>query len=156
MSRFTVSLVVCLTFTMLGCGGGSDKYKKARLKTVKASGTVIYRNQPLADAIVVCFPTAAGDKAVAASAYTDGDGNFTLQAYPPAKGAVPGDYQVTIQKTEPATETPAASSAAAHDAPPPPEPRPLIPVKYSKVETSDLRLTVPEAGVSDVKFELKD
>lgn len=157
MTRSAVSFVVCLALAaVIGCSGGSDKYKKSRPKTVKATGTVLYRNQPLADAIIVCFPTATGEKAVAASAYTDADGNFSLQAFPPDKGAVPGDYQVTIQKTEEAPATPAASGPDAHDAPPPPAPKPLIPAKYAKVETSGLMLKIPEDGVSDVKFELKD
>lgn len=137
-----------------GCGGAADKYKRARPKTVAASGTVIYRNQPLADAIIVCFPTATGDKAVAASAYTSADGSFSLQAYPPDKGAVPGNYQVTIQKSE---EAPAAPTGPdAHDAPPPPKPKSLIPAKYGQIETSGLTLTIPEGGISDIKFELKD
>jgi len=157
VSRRTVSFVTCLTLVaVIGCSSGTDKYKKSRPKTAKVTGTVLYRNQPLADAIIVCFPTTAGDKAVAASAYTDADGNFSLQAFPPDKGAVPGDYQVTIQKTEEAPPAPTASGPDAHDAPPPPAPKPLIPAKYSKVETSGLTLKVPEAGIADVKFELKD
>lgn len=137
-----------------GCGGAADKYKRARPKTATASGVVIYRNQPLADAIIVCFPTATGDRAVAASAYTSADGTFTLQAYPPDQGAVPGSYQVTIQKTEEAKAPPTGPDA--HDAPPAPKARSLIPAKYGQIETSGLTLTIPEGGISDIKFELKD
>lgn len=159
MVRRHFSPMVCLALVLLvGCGGGgTDKFKQARQKTTKASGTVVYRGQPLADAIVVCFPTTAGPTAVAASAYTDSYGNFSLQAYPPDKGAVPGDYQVTIQKDAPQEAgTAAPAGAAAHDAPPPPPPKPLIPAKYGKIETSGLTLKVPDAGVTDIKFELVD
>lgn len=146
---------VCLILIVIaGCGGGIDKYKKNRPKTVAASGVVTYRNQPLDGAIIVCFPTAAGDKAVAASAYSAADGSFSLQAYPPDKGAVPGNYQVTIQKTEEAAPVPTGPDA--HDAPPPPKPRALIPAKYGKVETSGLTITIPAEGMTDIKFELKD
>lgn len=156
MFRRLVSPLACGALVLLvGCGGSAtDKFKQARQKTTKASGTVVYRGQPLADAIVVCFPTVAGPNAVAASAYTDSSGNFSLQAYPPDKGAVPGDYQVTIQKDAP--QEAAAAGPAAHDAPPPPPPKPLIPAKYGKIETSGLTLKVPEAGVTDIKFELVD
>ncbi len=155
MIRFAIVLLVGLTVSSLtGCGGGFDRFKKARPKTVAASGTVIYRNQPLADAIIVCFPTASGDKAVAASAYSGTDGSFSLQAYPPDKGAVPGNYQVTIQKSEEAPAAPTGPNA--HDAPPPPKPRSLIPAKYGQIETSGLTLTIPDGGISDIKLELKD
>jgi hypothetical protein len=153
VSRCAVSFVVFLAM-VAGCSGGSDKYKKSRPKTVNASGVVLYRNQPVVDAIIVCFPTTTGDKAVAASAYTDEDGQFSLQAFPPDKGAVPGDYQVTVVKVEQAPNAPTGPDA--HDSPPPPEPKSLIPVKYGKAETTDLKLTIPDAGISDVKFELKD
>ena len=152
MTRIFMTIALCLS--VLGCSGGTDRFKQARPKTVSASGTVIYRNQPLADAIIVCFPTVGGDKAVAASAYTNADGSFNLQAYPPDTGAVPGNYQVTIQKN---SETPPPPSGPnAHDAPPPPKPKPLIPAKYGQIETSGLTLVIPETGIGDIKLELKD
>ncbi|MDB5346091.1 MAG: hypothetical protein JWP89_4468 [Schlesneria sp.] len=159
MSRRAASALLCLLLSLvIGCGGGaSDKFKKARQKTAKATGAVMYRGQPLADAVIVCFPTLAGDKAVAASAYTDANGNFSLEAYPPEKGAVPGDYQITIQKNAPAEARPAPPPGVpAHDVPAPPPPRPLIPAKYGKIETSGLTLKVPEAGIADIKIELVD
>ena len=159
MSRSTASAFLCLILSLvIGCGGGaSDKFKKARQKTAKATGAVMYRGQPLADAVIVCYPTLAGDKAVAASAYTDANGNFSLEAYPPEKGAVPGDYQITVQKNAP-PEAPAAPPPGVppHDVPPPPPPTPLIPEKYGKIETSGLTLKVPESGIADIKIELVD
>ncbi|HEY4260219.1 MAG TPA: hypothetical protein VGM98_08665, partial [Schlesneria sp.] len=152
MARRAATAFLCLILSLvIGCGGGaSDKFKKARQKTVKATGAVMYRGQPLADAVIVCFPTLAGDKAVAASAYSDSKGNFSLEAYPPEKGAVPGDYQITIQKNAPAEPPPPPPPGVpAHDVPPPPPPRPLIPQKYNKIETSGLTLKIPEAGVTD-------
>lgn len=158
MPRRAASAIACLTLLcFMGCGGGgTDKFKKARLKTTTASGTVVYRGQPLVDAIIVCYPTVAGDKAVAASAYTDSSGNFSLQAYPPDKGAVPGSYQVTVQKNAPAEAAAPVAGVPAHDQPPPPPPKPLIPEKYGKIETSGLTLTIPETGKTDIKFELVD
>lgn len=44
--------------------------------------------------MVVCIPTPTGDKAVAASAYMDENGQFSLQALPPDNGAVPGDERL--------------------------------------------------------------
>lgn len=138
----------------MGCGSATDKFKKARPKTVDASGVLTYRNQPVADAIIVCFPAIAGEKAVAASAYTGSDGRFTLRAFPPDKGAVPGDYRVTIQKDEEGEKPP--SGPDAHDTPPPAAGKSLIPAKYNKVENSGLTLTIPEAGKTDIKIELTD
>lgn len=155
MSRRAVSTVACLTLVcFMGCGGGGpDKFQKARPKTAKASGTVTYKGQPLADAIIVCSPKATGDKAVSASATSDASGNFTLMAFPPDKGAVPGDYQVTIMKNEAVA---AAAKPGSHDAAPAAAPKSLIPEKYNKAETSGLTLTIPEAGKADIKFELVD
>lgn len=156
MSRRAAATFACLTLICtLGCGGGGpDKFQKARPKTTKASGTVTYNGQPLADAIIVCAPKAVGEKAVSATATSDSSGNFSLQAFPPENGAAPGDYLVTIQKNAKA-ETVAAKPGS-HDQPAAGPPKSLIPEKYGKAETSGLTLTVPEGGKTDIKFELVD
>lgn len=144
--QLVLSLVVIGT---LGCGG-QDKFAKSRPKTYKASGSVKYKDSPVEGATVVFAPTATDG--TAASAITKSDGSFSLEAFPPLKGAVPGSYKVSITKKEPAP--PAPTGPDAHDQPPPPPPKYLIPEKYSDFEKSDLRADIPEGGRDDLHFEL--
>ncbi len=147
---FGLSLMLCV-----GCGSREvDKFIDKRPKTFPSSGSVKFNGQPVAGATVVFAPDpGATPSSVAASAMTDASGNFSLQAYPPLKGAVPGKYKVTISKTEPAP--PAPKGPNAHDAPPPPPPKSLIPENYADLGKSDLTADIPEGGRSDLHFDLK-
>ena len=146
----------CLTLILMaGCGAGAvDKSVSKRPKTFPSSGSVKLNGQPVTGATVVFAPDPGGTPAsVAASALTDSIGNFSLQAYPPLQGAVPGKYKISITKMEPAP--PAPTGANAHDAPPPPAPKSLIPEKFTDPSTSGLTAEIPEGGKADLHFDLK-
>jgi len=136
---------------IVGCGGG-DNFAKNRPKTFPASGSVKFNGKPVDGATVIFAPVAGGEKSVAASAMTDENGNFTLMAYPPLKGAVPGNYTVAIIKRE--VPPPPPTGPDAHEAPPPPPPKSFIPEKYSDPVKSGLTASVPEGGRDDLHFEL--
>ena len=101
MIQRATAFVLCWTL-IAGCGSGAiDKSASKRLKTFPSSGSVKFNGQPVAGATVVFAPDPGGTPtSVAALAMTDASGNFTLQAYPPLKGAVPGKYKVAITKME--------------------------------------------------------
>lgn len=148
-------MVFCLALTLTaGCGGAPDKFASKRPKTYPSSGSVKFNGLPVAGATVVFAPDPGGTSAsVAALALTDASGNFSLQAYPPLQGAVPGKYKVTITKTE--TPPPAPTGPNAHEAPPPPAPKALIPEKFADTSTSGLMADIPEGGRDDLHFDLK-
>lgn len=80
----------------LACGTGCAKRPSPHGVTlVPVSGQVLFKEQPVEGATIVFIPQ---DQQHAAAAHTDADGNFTLQTFEPADGAVPGSYQVTVKK----------------------------------------------------------
>lgn len=149
-----LALLVCpLAIVLtLGCGGGSDKFKAQRPKTVLAQGVVTYNGEPLAGAIVIFVPPTGG---TAASSATNAAGQFDAKAFPPDPGAVPGTYKVTVTKNAPMPEAP--STPASHDSPAIPEAKPvsLVPAKYTDAKKTPLTVTLDEKGNTDIKLELK-
>lgn len=151
-------LLIGMTLVGLGCGGDTDKYTKDRPKTVRGSGSVKYKGQPLAQALVVFAPTTTGEKALSASAMTDSSGYFSLETWPPAKGIVPGSYKVTVMKNQDAPPPPAAADPDnAHEmigreA----APKSLIPARFNDPEKSGLKAEIPDSGRDDLHFELTD
>lgn len=149
MSARLLTIALCGLIFTIGCGGGAAK---SRQKTVPASGSVKLNGKTVEGATVVFAPEATGEKAVAASAMTDANGNFVLQAYPPLKGAVPGKYKVSITKREIPPSPPDGPNA--HDVPQQPPPKWLVPEKFSDAEKSGLKADIPEEGRDDLHFEL--
>ncbi|MEK6262823.1 MAG: carboxypeptidase-like regulatory domain-containing protein [Planctomycetota bacterium] len=146
--------VCCLTLILIAGCGAADKSAAKRPKTFPSSGSVKLNGQPVTGATVVFAPDPGGTPtSVAALAMTDSDGNFSLQAYPPLKGAVPGKYKVTVTKVEPPPSAPTGPNA--HEAPPPPPPKALIPEKFADVASSGLIAEIPDGGRDDLHFDLK-
>lgn len=146
--------ITLLTLPLLGCGGGEDSAKKARPKTVNASGTITYNGKPLDFASILLEPQSNGG--VAAMCRSDADGKFSLDAFPPDSGAVPGTYRVSVKKTEPAKQQ--TYDPANHDAPMAPQstgPKSLIPPEFGEFSTSGLTIEVPAEGSDSLKVDLK-
>ena len=138
---------------LLGCGGGGSTLEG----TVPVSGIVTQSGAPLEGAAVTFAPTGGGR---AASGLTDASGEFTMTTLDPGDGAFPGDYQVAITKKEMSgkeyTEDEANAYYNQHQRQPPaPEMKNLIDEKYSQAGTSGLTATVPEDGISDLKYEVE-
>ena len=73
---------------------------------------------------------------------------------------MPGEYKVTITKKEMVgkeyTEEEANAYYNEHQKQPPaPEMKNLIDEKYSNADTSGLMASVPEGGVTDLKYEVE-
>ncbi len=139
-----------LTFALLaGCGGSDDKWKDNRPKTVKAAGVVTLNGRPLDEAQIVLVPSGGSH---AGSALSNKDGEFSLQAFPPDDGAVPGKYNVMVVKSlVPQNPDPGSpESKVAQYA------KLLVPKKYTDPAKSGLTIEIPEAGTTELKLELKD
>ncbi len=145
---------LCCVVVLVGCSGGTDKSKANRPQTAIAKGVVTYAGKPLDDALIIFVPES--NEGTAASAVTDSSGGFSMMAFPPEDGAVPGKYKVTVSKM---IEPPVAIiDESAHDAPPPKasKPRSLIPLKYSQPHTSNLTAEVPQKGAETLQIDLKN
>ena len=144
---------LCGVVLLVGCSKGPDKSKSHRPKTVIAQGIITHKGMPLADALIVFVPEGDG---IAASAYSSDNGGFSMMAFSPEKGAVPGAYTVTVSKMEQIEESPANESS--HDAPivKSGKPKSLIPIKYSQTKTSNLTAQIPPEGSEALKIELKE
>ena len=143
VSRATVMFAIAL-FAAVGCGP-----KDTRVRRLPASGTVLYKGEPVADAEVVFD---SGGSSPAAAGKTDASGRFQLTTFDTNDGAVPGDYKVAVRKVQVIRKAPAP---AADDAVgPPPDEKWLLPMKYGNSATSGFTATVNETGENDFKFEL--
>jgi hypothetical protein len=121
------------------------------IPTVPVSGTLTYNGKPVPSFKVVFSPT---DGRKTAMGTTDADGKFTLGTNAPGDGAAVGTHKVTVAFDPP----PEVDSAVATPIDTPakmPKPAVAVPDKYSKQETSDLVQEVPDAGLPDLKIELK-
>jgi hypothetical protein len=141
----------------------------SNLGTVPVSGTVKLNGQAEDGAVVSLSPKDAGLRVAVGK--TDASGNFQLMTQEPGDGAMPGNYLVTITKSEgapapaaaPGSGTPTdfnntASLDAAYKAKEAaggtPPPKDLLPAKHKNPTTSGLTAEIPPGGRKDLNFEL--
>ena len=134
-------LLISLT-SLLGCSNSHG--------TASVSGTVLYKNQPVADATVILHPKGEGPTAKPAQGKTNSSGRFTVTTYfapgeQPA-GALPGEYAVTVTKID--------EPQGAFDPHKDPPPKNHLPTKYSTPQQSPLTVTIkPGANRPELKLE---
>ena len=148
-------IVLLIGFLLTGCSGD------AGVKTVKASGVVNYKGQPVADANVSFL----GDgKIRPAIAVTGEDGTFVLTTVRSGDGAVVGTHMVTVSKTvEPPTKSAPAGSMSMEDAALAAQETAkeektlyLVPEKYSLPDTSGLTFEVKDGAENHFEINLED
>ncbi len=90
--RMSVRLVLVgfCVFGLVGCGESGPK-------TYSAKGKVTYKGQLVAGAAVTFHPVSSGNPAIG---HTDTQGEFSLTTFSPGDGALAGDYVVTVSKSE--------------------------------------------------------
>ena len=138
--------------SIAGCSGANHP------ATAPVSGTLKYKGSPVEGATVIFSPAAGGRPA---TGHTDAQGHYALSMFDENDGAVPGDYQVTVAKSEIArptmTDTERNTYIQDHQGVPPPQApsKSLLPEKYLSVSSSDLKATV-KPGDNDIPLELKD
>jgi hypothetical protein len=113
-------------------------------KTVPAEGIVTLDGVPVSDATVL-FITDTGNNS--ASGVSNKDGKFELNVFEEKKGALPGTYKVTVNKTivEPASEKKGETNVNVKYG---------LPIKYSDLTKSGLTHTLGEQGDKNIKIEL--
>lgn len=99
---------------------------------VPVVGRVTLQGKPVVPGAIFLEPI---DDEIRASSLLQLDGTFKLRSYPYGDGAVPGDYKVYIQL---------GAGAGPKTA------------KFTRVETSPLKITIPETGLDDYQIELSD
>lgn len=132
-----------------GCHSGDTRNLPA---TVTAAGYVYLDGNPVEGAAVVFIPEDS-QTGHPAQAISDAQGYFELQAFETKKGAVPGNYIVQVAKTVETTMEGAQVEGESEDF------RAVtyqnvLPSKYANIATSDLRQTIPDTGIKDIKIEL--
>jgi hypothetical protein len=113
-------------------------------KTVPAEGIVTLDGTPVDGAVVILV---AAQGSINATAITDKQGKFQANAFEHKTGAVPGDYKVTINKTDlkPASDNVGESNVTVSYG---------LPEKYSTLSKSGLSIQLGELGNKEIKFEL--
>lgn len=142
-----VAAVLCLGWT--GCNAAPD------YNLVPVTGTVTIDGAPLANKGLMFTPESG--KNVGAGANTDGSGKYELLATVTGAtsdqvGVPPGKYKVTV--FEPVLTIEGEGDENMEAMLIPGESTSVIPQRYQAVETTDLVVTVPEAGGTiDIKLE---
>jgi len=119
---------------VFGCGSRNPA-------TVPVTGTVTFNGTPVEGANVSFF----GQQGRPAAGVSDGQGRFRLMTFAPGDGALPGEYEVVVTKTEAPSEDP--------NRPYPPV-RSLLPERYGNRASSGLRASVRPDEKNDFTFEL--
>jgi hypothetical protein len=157
-------------------GVGCSKGPKAPT-TIPVSGVIKYNGQPVAQATVTFLQKETSTESAPHPAHgtTDDQGRYTLLTFVNPKefqGAVPGDYAVTVTKTETGGEFDMQAFYKQQEANIPkegsvtseqgmqqiakPPLKSAIPAKYNDLKTTDLTASVKPSGAQTFDFDLKD
>jgi hypothetical protein len=139
----SLTLLVLCPLLLASCGGGAGE----NLPVVPASGKVTYMGAAL-DGATLVFAPADGKHVGTALSGSDGAFSITMNNQ---SGALPGTYKVLVTKmlfSEP-------KLAPGEHVPTPGESKSLIPEKYGKLESTDLSVTIPEAGTDAIVVDVK-
>lgn len=158
MKRLSLLLAcaVPMMAALFGCAPPGDT-GPAR---VPATVTITYKGSPVEGATVTFV--AKAKEGQAAFGITDASGKTPLSTLGENDGAIPGEYQVLVQKTK--TEgagvkvdsTEIGAMPAGDDAMKTGQTTNLLPEKYISIGTTDLTATVAETGENAFTFDLTD
>lgn len=137
------STFIPFVFCLAGCGGGTEQ-----LPVVPASGTVKLGALPLDGATLVFAPQ---DGKHVGTALSGAGGAFAVSMNNQT-GALPGTYKVIVTKT---VVTPPKLDPSGHEETPETS-KLLTPKKYSALETTDLQVTIPAEGASNLELVLEN
>lgn len=144
-----VPLTIAVVLSLSGCGPEMPA-------TVPVTGKIIYKGEAVARAQVGFVPKTEGNGALPARGETDEDGIFELRTYVSpgheAEGVTPGEYAVTVQKTDiPADPAKMSEMFSKNPGYVPPQ---MLPSQYATASLSPLNAPVTEDGDNHFEFEL--
>jgi hypothetical protein len=133
-------LAVCLlALSLTSCGSKEPPVYEVR-------GQILFNGKPVPHAFVALHPLDATQPgSVHPSATTDENGCFILSSYHAEDGAPPGEYVATVVWRKPKQLDPDASVQGPN----------LLPARYSKPATSDLRVIVKPGSNEEQYLRLK-
>jgi hypothetical protein len=134
------SLAVCfIAFSLTSCGSKEPPVYEVR-------GQILFNGKPVSHAFVALHPLESTQPGwIRPSATTDENGCFVLSSYHADDGAPPGEYIATVVWRKPKQLDSDASVQGPN----------LLPARYSKAATSDLRVTVKAEGTEEQILRLK-
>lgn len=144
----TAGLVSFLLLATLGCGG-SD-----RVRVYPVSGTVTLDGQPMKGGGSIAFFPTGKQVGKTPGGEIDDSGNYVLNTYGEADGAMAGPFRVVISQVT------ANEPEPTPDGTPPPQQSNALPAKdfipliYSDAQNSPLTATVDESP-NEINFDLK-
>lgn len=153
-TRWLFVVLAAGTMCAAGCSGESKLEG-----TVPVTGTVTQKGTPLAGASVM-FSPAGQSSGRAAAAKTDDSGRFKLTSLQAGDGAMPGDYNVAITKTELVGKQYSVEEANEYynknqKQPPAPQRKELVAPKYGQASTSGLKASVKAGQKNDFTFDVE-
>ncbi len=143
MRRLASPSCVLMASLLAGCGGETVN----RPKVVAVTGVVLHDDKPVEGATVMFVPQGHSN---AAAGLTDANGEFKLQTFEPADGAVPGSYKITVRKVQISTQAGATDSSEVGAA----SETWLLPKKYGDSNTTDLTAMISETGENKLTLKL--
>lgn len=146
-----------LLFVSCWAGGCNSSSKLEGL--VPASGVILFENAPVEGARVTFAPQAGTGKQRIATATTDEKGRFSMMTLNPGDGVFPGEYAVSVTKTElmgePKQET-MPDGTVVERGRTDDRVRDMLPAKYKEAKSSGLTITIPESkGNKNIEFVLE-
>lgn len=163
-SAFVLSAVLGVA----GCGEAQPE-RNAKYPVVPASGVLLLDGKPLPDADLTFVDAKTKQASFGRS---DSEGRFRLTTFRPNDGAVVGTHVVTVSKLATSVEPPAAELESEAYVPPtstpakPPKrlprgvkpaqtgPAPLVPVQYTRAESSNLQVVIGPDGDKEIRLQL--
>jgi hypothetical protein len=148
--KILLAICVCFAIFCIGCS-------PVGIGTVPVTGSVTYKGEPIAEALVTFLPAESSASDRGASATTDAKGEFTLKTIAATKsGAMLGNYIVLVEKKIPVNSSgKALTEEEIKQAIFMPIMKNLLPSKYEKKDSTEFTVTV-EKKKNSFKLELKD
>ena len=158
MQKIRLSIALFATLILIGCGGTQG------LPTCYVEGIVTLDGSPLDGALVTFYPETPGESTRSATGYSNELGKYALTSDggEPQKGALEGNYMVTVLKYKVEATAPQSSSSsgpgpssASETSDSSSAKRTMItPQVYTSTATSPLKATV-QKGKNDIPFALE-
>lgn len=149
--------LICIFLVTAVCASSGCSGRPRVDGVVPVTGTVTYQGKPAPGATVSFSPAGDGRSA---SATTNQDGAFALTTLEAGDGALPGNYKVSISKSEVVNPmSPAEQQKYFHEHQgrmPPLEYKHLLPEKYRNPNTSGFTAEVKAPGTNKFDFELAE